>query len=410
MMKKLFLTTLVMLSMGIAANAQKWESVADTPQMGWSSWNKFQGNINEQLIMGIADAIVESGLKDAGYEYINIDDCWHGKRDADGFIQPDEKKFPHGMKYLSDYIHSKGLKLGIYSDCGRGTCAGMPGSFGHEYQDALQYARWGIDYLKEDWCNTDNINPVGAYQLMSDALREAGRPIFLSMCEWGSNKPWTWAREIGHSWRIGPDIWCDFDSTKVFDAGYTQVGVMQCIRLNEPLRAYAGPGHWNDPDMLEVGNGMAVNEDRAHFAMWCMMASPLILGNDIRNMSDETKSILLNGEMIAVNQDKLGVQALRHTTEQGLEFWFKPLADGDWAFTILNPTREPITYELNWQHFNLTDNEVSKRSTQFDTVVYTVRDLWQHKPAGKTTLKDKTDRKLTVPARDVLSFRLTPKK
>lgn len=407
-MKKIVLGVCLLCST-LMVNAQKWEGVADTPQMGWNSWNKFQGNINEELIMGIADAMVETGLRDAGYQYINLDDCWHGKRDADGFIQADPQRFPHGIKYLADYVHSKGLKLGIYSDCGRGTCAGMPGSFGHEYQDALQYARWNIDYLKEDWCNTDNINAVGAYQLMSDALREAGRPIFLSMCEWGSNKPWKWASEIGHSWRIGPDIWCDFDSTKVFP-GYTQVGVMQCIRLNEPLRIYAGKGHWNDPDMLEVGNGMKTNEDRAHFAMWCMMASPLILGNDIRNMSQETKDIIMNKEIIAVNQDTLGVQGLRYLTDKGLEFWFKPLAAGEWAFTILNPTKQAVTYDINWQEFNFTDEAVSKQSTQFDKVVYAIRDLWQHKDAGKTSLKNRTDRKVTVPARDVISYRLTPKK
>ncbi|MBQ0060267.1 MAG: glycoside hydrolase family 27 protein [Bacteroidaceae bacterium] len=407
-MKKIVLGACLLCST-LMVNAQKWEGVADTPQMGWNSWNKFQGNINEELIMGIADAMVETGLRDAGYQYINLDDCWHGKRDADGFIQADPQRFPHGIKYLADYVHSKGLKLGIYSDCGRGTCAGMPGSFGHEYQDALQYARWNIDYLKEDWCNTDNINAVGAYQLMSDALREAGRPIFLSMCEWGSNKPWKWASEIGHSWRIGPDIWCDFDSTKVFP-GYTQVGVMQCIRLNEPLRIYAGKGHWNDPDMLEVGNGMKTNEDRAHFAMWCMMASPLILGNDIRNMSQETKDIIMNKEIIAVNQDTLGVQGLRYLTDKGLEFWFKPLAAGEWAFTILNPTKQAVTYDINWQEFNFTDEAVSKQSTQFDKVVYAIRDLWQHKDAGKTSLKNRTDRKVTVPARDVISYRLTPKK
>lgn len=407
-MKKIVLGACLLCST-LMVNAQKWEGVADTPQMGWNSWNKFQGNINEELIMGIADAMVETGLRDAGYQYINLDDCWHGKRDADGFIQADPQRFPHGIRYLADYVHSKGLKLGIYSDCGRGTCAGMPGSFGHEYQDALQYARWNIDYLKEDWCNTDNINAVGAYQLMSDALREAGRPILLSMCEWGSNKPWKWASEIGHSWRIGPDIWCDFDSTKVFP-GYTQVGVMQCIRLNEPLRIYAGKGHWNDPDMLEVGNGMKTNEDRAHFAMWCMMASPLILGNDIRNMSQETKDIIMNKEIIAVNQDTLGVQGLRYLTDKGLEFWFKPLAAGEWAFTILNPTKQAVTYDINWQEFNFTDEAVSKQSTQFDKVVYAIRDLWQHKDAGKTSLKNRTDRKVTVPARDVISYRLTPKK
>ena len=408
-MKKLTFIILALLAC-TGMRAQKWEKIGDRPQMGWSTWNKFAGNINEDIIRGITDAMVESGLSEAGYTYINIDDCWHGKRDKDGFIQPDAKKFPSGMKSLADYIHGKGLKLGIYSDCGTGTCAGMPGSFGHEYQDALQYARWEVDYLKEDWCNTTNINAIGAYQLMSDALREAGRPIFLSMCEWGQHQPWKWASEIGHSWRIGPDIWCNFDSTRVHKGGFTDIGVMQCIRLAEPLRIYAGPGHWNDPDMLEVGNGMAVNEDRAHFTMWCMLAAPLILGNDIRNMSQETKDIVMNREMIAIDQDELGVQGLHLRDEQGLEFWFKPLAGGDWAMTILNPTQAPITYDLNWQRFNLTDDQVSKRSTQFYNTIYKVRDLWAHKDEGKTITKDKTWRTVTVPARDVISYRLTPSK
>ena len=396
------------LSLSAGAFSQKWEKVGDRPQMGWNSWNKFGGNISEDLIRGIADALVETGLRDAGYVYVNLDDCWHGERDSDGFIQPDPERFPSGMKALADYVHSKGLKLGIYSDCGRQTCAGRPGSFGHEYQDALQYARWGIDYLKEDWCNTENINAQGAYGLMSDALRASGRPIFLSMCEWGNNKPWQWARDIGHSWRIGPDIWCNFDSTRVHPGGFTDVGVMQCIRLDEPLRKYAGPGHWNDPDMLEVGNGMTTNEDRAHFAMWCMMASPLILGNDLRGMSDETKAIVMNAEMIAVDQDELGVQGLRHSTEQGLEFWFKPLTGGDWAMTILNPTQEAARYDLNWQHFNLIDTEVSRLGTHFDTKVYKIRNLWTHSDEGLTLTGDKVWRTLTIPARDVVSYRLTP--
>ena len=300
------------------------------------------------------------------------------------------------------------MKLGIYSDCGTATCAGRPGSLGHEYQDALQYARWEVDYLKEDWCNTTDINARGAYKLMSEALRASGRPIFLSMCEWGSNKPWLWARDIGHSWRIGPDIWCNFDSTRVHPQGFTDIGVMQCIRLCEPLRRYAGPGHWNDPDMLEVGNGMTVNEDRAHFTMWCMMASPLILGNDLRAMSQETKAILMNREMIAVDQDELGVQGLRVATEQGLEFWFKPLTGGDWAMTILNPTKEAVNYDLNWQHFNFIDTEVSRLGTHFYMQAYKIRNLWTHKDEGLTSLANKVWRKLTVPARDVVSYRLTP--
>ena len=282
MNKKNAITLLLLLLLSLRVSAQKWDELSKTPQMGWSSWNKFQGNIDEDIIKSIADAMVSSGLRDAGYIYVNIDDCWHGKRDSNGFIQADPKHFPHGIKALADYIHARGLKLGIYSDAGSETCAGRPGSLGHEYQDALQYARWDIDYLKYDWCNTTNINARGAYQLMSDALRAAGRPIFFSMCEWGDNNPWRWARDIGNSWRIGPDIWCSFDSTRVFPT-YVQYSVLDCINKNDSLRSYAGPGHWNDPDMLEVGNGLTVNQDRAHFTMWCMMASPLILGNDVRS-------------------------------------------------------------------------------------------------------------------------------
>lgn len=405
MNRKYLLTILLLLLLPVIGRAQTRESLSLTPQMGWSSWNKFQSNIDEDIIKSIADAMVASGLKDAGYTYINIDDCWHGKRDADGFIQADPKHFPHGIKALADYVHSRGLKLGIYSDAGSETCAGRPGSLGHEYQDALQYARWGIDYLKYDWCNTTNINAQGAYQLMCDALQAAGRPIFFSMCEWGDNYPWRWAKGIGDSWRIGPDIWCSFDSTHVFPT-YIQCSIIDCINRNDSLRSYAGPGHWNDPDMLEVGNGLSVNQDRAHFTMWCMMASPLILGNDVRNMSDETKAILTNRDLIAIDQDKLGVQGLRFLIREGLEYWFKPLSNGDWAMTIFNPTRQPLSCSLNWQDFNLTDEEVSKRSTAFDQNVYKIKNLWTGRMEGKTTLKSKIERKVSVPAQDVITYRL----
>lgn len=404
-MKKIFCAVLLMALLPAFSFAQKWDELSKTPQMGWSSWNKFQGNINEEIIVGIADALVSSGLRDAGYVYINIDDCWHGKRDENGFIQADPKKFPRGMKWLADYIHERGLKFGIYSDAGTETCAGMPGSLGHEYQDALQYARWGVDYLKYDWCNTTNINAKGAYQLISDALRAAGRPIFLSMCEWGDNQPWRWARDIGNSWRIGPDIWCSFDSTRVFPT-YIQCSVMDCINRNDSLRQYAGPGHWNDPDMLECGNGLTVNEDRAHFTMWCMMASPLILGNDVRNMSEETKAIITNRELIAINQDTLGVQGLKLRSKDGLDFWFKPLADGDWAMTILNPTKKDVRCNINWQEFNFTDDEVSKLSTAFDKHIYKVRNLWTKRMEGKTSKAAKTERTVTVPSHDVVAYRL----
>lgn len=405
MNRRFLLTILLLLLLPVIGRAQTRESLSLTPQMGWSSWNKFQGNIDENIIKSIADAMVSSGLKDAGYTYINIDDCWHGKRDADGFIQADPKHFPNGIKALADYVHARGLKLGIYSDAGKETCAGRPGSLGHEYQDALQYARWGIDYLKYDWCNTTNINAKGAYQLMRDALQAAGRPIFFSMCEWGDNHPWRWAKGIGDSWRIGPDIWCSFDSTHVFPT-YIQCSIIDCINRNDSLRSYAGPGHWNDPDMLEVGNGLSVNQDRAHFTMWCMMASPLILGNDVRNMSDETKAILTNRDLIAIDQDKLGVQGLRFLIREGLEYWFKPLSNGDWAMTIFNPTRQSLSCSLNWQDFNLTDEEVSKRSTAFDQNVYKIKNLWTGRMEGKTTLKSKIERKVSVPAQDVITYRL----
>ena len=406
-MKRLITIALLVALPMIGMNAQKWERLAETPQMGWNSWNKFAGNINEQMIRDMADAMVKEGLLDAGYIYLNMDDCWHGQRDADGFIQPDAKRFSSGIKALADYVHSKGLKFGIYSDAGRKTCAGMPGSFGHEYQDAIQYARWGIDYLKYDWCSSEDINPVGAYGLMRDALRAAGRPIFFSMCEWGSSKPWTWAAEVSHSWRSTGDICAVFD--KKPERSWEN-SIMTILDLNAPLRKYAGPGHWNDPDMLEVGNGMSVNEDRAHFTLWCMMAAPLILGNDICNMSDDTRAIILNRQVIAIDQDKLGVQGLRLKSENGIEYWFKPLVDGEWAFCLLNRSLEPQTVTIDWQQLCFTDEEVSKLSTDFDKKVYTITDLWaanaKQAKAG-TTAKTK---KVNVPSHDVVLYRLTPKK
>lgn len=406
-MKRIIAFTLLVALPMLGMNAQKWEGLAETPQMGWNSWNKFAGNINEQMIRDMADAMVKEGLLDAGYIYLNMDDCWHGQRDADGFIQPDAKRFPSGIKALADYVHSKGLKFGLYSDAGRKTCAGMPGSFGHEYQDAIQYARWGIDYLKYDWCNNEDINPIGAYGLMRDALRAAGRPIFFSMCEWGSNKPWTWAAEVGHSWRSTGDICAVFD--KKPERSWEN-SIMTILDQNAPLRKYAGPGHWNDPDMLEVGNGMSVNEDRAHFTLWCMMAAPLILGNDICNMSDDTRAIILNRQVIAIDQDKLGVQGLRLKSENGIEYWFKPLVNGEWAFCLLNRSLEPQTVTIDWQQLCFTDEEVSKLSTDFDKKVYTITDLWaanaKQAKAG-TTAKTK---KVNVPSHDVVLYRLTPKK
>lgn len=373
-----------------------------TPPMGWNSWNRFNRNISEELIREIADAMVATGLSDAGYTYVILDDFWHADtRDEDGFPRCHPERFSSGMNALADYMHDRGLKLGIYSCAGRRTCGGRFGSFGHEYQDALQYARWGVDYLKYDWCNNQNINPVGAYSLMSDALRAAGRPIFFAMCEWGDNRPWEWAEQIGHSWRTTGDIACSFEQEGAGEYN----SVLRIIDLNAPLRRYAGPGHWNDPDMLEVGNGMSEGEDRAHFSMWCMFSAPLILGNDLRQMSDATLAIVSNADAIAIDQDPLGVQALRHSADGDLEFWFKPLANGDWALCILNRGRETRAYTLDWPHFDLKDEEVSGRSTDFSSVRYTVRDLWEKERKPVTTKKPLT---VTVPGHDAKLYRLTP--
>lgn len=372
--------------------AREMNTLARTPQMGWNSWNLFKENISEDLIKGVIDAFVTSGLKDAGYTYVNLDDCWHGDRDADGMVQVNAKKFPSGMKALSDYAHSKGLKFGIYTCAGTMTCAHYTGSLGHEYQDALQYARWGIDYIKEDWCNTEDVNPIGAYRTMHDAILASGRPMLLSLCEWGSNKPWKWAKGIGHSWRTTGDIENNFES------------VLKILDLQDGLREYAGPGHWNDPDMLEVGNGMSVNEDRAHFSLWCMLNAPLLLGNDVRNMSRETAGILLNKEVIALNQDPLGVQALKVKGMPGMEYWLKPLAGGDWALCVLNRTTAPKTDVMDWQKLNVND-ELSKCATDFDTKEYTLKNLWSGKMEGKA----KKLKKITVPGHDVLLYRLVVK-
>lgn len=385
----------------VIVHAQKFDQLALTPPMGWNSWNKFGCNINEELIRQIADAMVSSGMKDAGYEYVVIDDCWHGQRDSLGFIHPDPKLFPSGIKALADYIHSKGLKFGIYSCAGYKTCAGRPGSRGHEYQDALRYAEWGVDYLKYDWCNTEGLNAEGAYMTMRDALYEAGRPIVFSICEWGSNNPWFWGPKIGHLWRTTGDIVARFDTADA-RGRWRSWGVVQIIDKTADLRAYAGPGHWNDPDMLQVGNGMSVNEDRAHFSMWCMLAAPLMAGNDLRNMSADTLQILTNHEVIAVDQDKLGVQGFRYSAKDGLEVWFKPLVNDSWAMCVLNRSNVTKQIVFDWKNENVYDNLI-RRSPQFDKLEYRIRDLWAKTDLGTTAKPLVAD----VPGHDVLMLRLS---
>lgn len=379
-----------------AQDYKKYEGLAMTPPMGWNSWNKFACNVDENLIKQIADAMVSSGMKDAGYQYINIDDCWHGDRDSLGFIHPDSKRFPLGMKALADYVHAKGLKLGIYSDAGSQTCGGRPGSRGYEFQDALMYAQWGIDYLKYDWCNTEGLKAEGAYKTIAAALKKAGRPMVLSICEWGTDKPWEWGPAVGHLWRTTGDIYNCFDCIE--DHGtWKSWGVMQILDKQEGLRQYAGPGHWNDPDMLEVGNGMPVNEDRAHFTMWSMIAAPIIAGNDLRKMSDETIAILTNREAIAVNQDKLGIQGFKYSAKDSLETWFKPLENGKWAVAFLNRSKRPQAINFDWKATPVND-DFAKRELNAAKATYRIRNVWARKEAGNT----KKAFKATVPAHDAV--------
>jgi alpha-galactosidase len=295
--------------------------------MGWNSWNKFACDINEKLIRETADAMVKSGMRDAGYIYVNIDDCWMApQRDANGRLQPDPKRFPHGIKALADYVHSIGMKLGIYSSAGTKTCQGLPASLDHETGDAQSFAEWGIDYLKYDNCNNEGRPALARYTAMRDALAATGRPIVFSLCEWGSNRPWLWGRQVGGSlWRTTGDI--EDKWTSVLWILDQQVG----------LTAFAGPGGWNDPDMLEVGNGgMSEREYKAHFSMWALLNAPLIAGNDIRSMNDTTGAILMNAEVIRVDQDWGGSQGYKLLDDGDGEVWVKPMGDGSVAVVLLN--------------------------------------------------------------------------
>jgi alpha-galactosidase len=397
-MKKLLILFLCFLSANLFP--QKFENLALTPPMGWNTWNKFGCNVNEKLIREAADALVSSGMKDAGYTYIVIDDCWHGERDSLGFIHENSEHFPSGMKALVDYVHSKGLKFGIYSCAGALTCAGKPGSRGHEYQDAITYASWGVDYLKYDWCYAEDRNAQGAYTTMRDALYSAGRPVVFSLCEWGNNKPWAWASSVGHLWRTTGDISAVFDGT-VDHGNYSSLGVLYILDLQEGLRKYAGPGHWNDPDMLEVGNGLSDSENRAHFSMWCMLAAPLMAGNDIAGMNREVKAVLTNKDVIAVNQDSLGIQGFKYFSEDSLEIWFKPLKDGDWAMCLLNRKSTVKEVKFNWKDHVIIDPDFNYRP-EFLKAKYSLTNLWAKKSEGTTA----QPLKITVPPHDAAMYRL----
>jgi alpha-galactosidase len=366
--------------------------VARTPPMGWNSWNKFAcKDINEQVVRASADAIASNGMKDAGYQYVVIDDCWQTGRDAAGNIIADPQKFPSGIKALADYVHSKGLKFGIYTDAGTKTCAGRPGSMGHEYQDAQQYANWGVDYLKEDWCSTlPGQDSESSYTLMRNALAATGRPIVFSICEWGSTKPWLWSVPVGNMWRATGDIQDCWSCKKTWGGS----GFLEIIDLMDPLYSYAGPGHWNDADMLEIGNGgMTTEEYRAHFSLWAIFSAPLLAGNDLEHMTPDTREILLNKEVIAIDQDPMGIQGHRVQKAGDLEVWSKQLADGGRAVALLNRSDKAATISADWRNIGYPA-----------TLPATVRDLWAHKDLARHTGSFSAE----VPGHAVVMVRITP--
>jgi alpha-galactosidase len=354
--------------------------LAKTPPMGWNSWNKFHGRVDDASVRGIADAMASNGMKDAGYLYVNIDDTWEGERDAQGNITSN-KKFPD-MKALADYVHSKGLKLGIYSSPGPNTCAGYEGSFGHEAQDAKTWAAWGIDYVKYDWCGARNLykpeEEQAVYQKMGDALHAAGRPIVFSLCQYGWQDVWKWGPDVGGNlWRTTGDIRDAWDS--MANIGFKQ----------DELSPYARPGHWNDPDMLEIGNGgMTDAEYQTHMSLWSMLAAPLLAGNDLRSMSPSIMAILTNRDVIAVDQDRDGKQAKRAWKSGEQEIWVRPLTGGAHAVAVFNRGGDTANVTVNWADLGMK-------------MPGSGRDLWTQqdvKPASSMTA--------TVPSHGVVMWRV----
>jgi alpha-galactosidase len=365
--------------------------VAATPPMGWNSWNHFAHKIDDATVRAQADAMVSTGMRDAGYVYINIDDTWEGDRDANGFIQSNSK-FPD-MKALADYVHSKGLKIGIYSSPGAKTCAGFEGSLNHEDQDAQTYAQWGIDYLKYDLCSFRDVmktaaTPEAAHQMMvdayikmRDAIRKTGRPMVYSFCQYGDDAVWQWGPSAGANlWRTTGDI--NDHYARMETIGFSQAG----------LSKFAGPGHWNDPDMLEVGNGgMSQDEYKTHMSLWVILAAPLLSGNDLTAMSPETVAILTNRDVVAVDQDPAGKQGDRVWAEGPMEIWSKPMADGSQAVGMFNRQSGPLTFAVDFAKLGFTGR-------------VKVRDLW----AGKDLGVMNAPYSATVPAHGVVLLRVWP--
>ncbi|HJP79019.1 MAG TPA: glycoside hydrolase family 27 protein [Pseudonocardiaceae bacterium] len=330
--------------------------LALTPPMGWNDWNAYKCTVTEALIKQTTDKIVSAGLASDGYDFVNIDDCWMAStRDASGNLQPNYSKFPDGISGTAAYVHSKGLKIGIYEDAGTHTCKGLPGSLGHESQDAKLFASWGIDYLKYDNCYAGGTTQqyIARYSTMRDALAATGRKIVYSICEWGVNSPWNWAPNVGNLWRTTPDIQPNYTS------------MLSNFHKNVTLSSYAGPGHWNDPDMLQVGNGMSATEDRSEFSLWAEMAAPLLAGNNLVGASSTTLSILGNKAVIAVDQDSLGKQGKMVSSSHGLDVLAKPLSNGDVSVVLFNENSATAT-------ISTTVSAIGKSGA----ASYTLTDLW----------------------------------
>ena len=391
-MRRVFFFIAVVAMMATSAFAQQPTAttergkLAPTPPMGWMTWNMFKGDISEQLIKETADAMVESGLRDAGYKYVFIDDLWQGGRDNRNNIIPDPKKFPNGIKALADYVHSKGLKLGIYSDAAQLTCGGCTASYGFEEQDARTFASWGVDYLKYDYCNApeDSATARLRYKTMADALSKSGRDIVLGICEWGQRNGEEWCEHVGGQlWRTSSDVrdmWKDI----VNQGG---VGILDIINVTVPLSKQVRHGQWPDMDMLVVGLngkggpssdlggvGCTYTEYQTQMSMWCMMSSVLALSNDLRHLTPEDKRILLNKEIIAIDQDPLGKAAERVVNEAGHQVFVRPLANGSHAVAILNSGDKAQRLSVSFKQLGLTGK-------------YTVRDVWQHRDIARGATK-----------------------
>jgi alpha-galactosidase len=359
--------------------------LALTPPMGFNNWNSTQckADFNEAMVKGIADIFVSKGLKAAGYQYVNIDDCWaETSRDAKGNLVPSHVRFPHGIKAVADYVHGKGLKFGLYTSAGTHTCnkAGFPGGLNHEQADANLFASWGVDYLKYDNCNNQGVDAVQRYTKMRDALKKTGRPIVYSICEWGKNKPWTWGPQVGNLWRTTGDISDNWSR------------MVSILHANQAHASAAGPGHWNDPDMLEVGNGhLTDTEYRSHFSLWAIQAAPLLIGTDLRKAGAPTFTILTNPDIIALDQDSLGKQGTVVSSSGGLVVYTKQLANGDRAVALFNETGATATIRTSASAIGLGGG-----------MSYTLNDLWSK--ASRTTTGTIS---AAVPSHGTVVYRVT---